>query len=218
MPKVSSCILFKIYHILYQSFGPQQWWPGETQIEIIVGAILTQNTNWKNVEKAIKNLKDHRVLTPMSLARISLKKLAFLIKPSGYFNVKALRIKNFIHFLFSEYQGSLKKMAKDQWPVLRQKLLDIKGIGPETADSILLYAFYKPVFVIDAYTKRFLLRHRLIQKDAGYDQVQDIFMSYLPHDVKMFNEFHALIVRLGKDFCKTTPLCEKCPLKEKGIY
>ncbi|HNV24602.1 MAG TPA: endonuclease III domain-containing protein [Candidatus Omnitrophota bacterium] len=218
MPKVSSCILFKIYHILYQSFGPQQWWPGETTIEIMVGAILTQNTNWKNVEKAIENLKQEKALSVVALRQISIKKLAFLIKPAGYFNVKAARLKSFIDFLFFEYSGNLKKMGQERLPVLREKLLAVKGIGPETADSILLYAFEKPVFVVDTYTKRFLLRHHFIKEDASYYQVQEFFMSRLLPDVKMFNEFHALIVRLGKEYCKTKPLCGACPLKERGYF
>ena len=216
MPKSSQNILQKVYQILYRSFGPQYWWPGETQIEIIVGAILTQNTNWKNVEKAIENLKRHKVLTALSLRRIPVQELALLIKPAGYFNVKASRLKSFVDFLFSEYSGNLKKMGQEKCPVLREKLLEVKGIGPETADSILLYAFNKPVFVVDAYTKRFLLRHQWIDGSFDYRRVQELFMSQLSPEIKMFNEYHALIVRLGKNYCKTSPACEQCPLKDLG--
>ncbi len=205
-------ILIQVYKRLYTRFGPQHWWPGNSQFEIIVGAILTQNTNWGNVEKAIKNLKRARVLSPKGLIEIPVKKLAKLIRPSGYFNIKAKRLKNFIEFLFKEYQGDLKKMEQQPLTELRQKLLSVNGIGPETADSILLYAFEKPIFVVDAYTKRLLYRHHLIDEDDDYSSVQKIFMGHLKADVKFFNEYHALIVRLGKEICKKKPLCHLCPL------
>ncbi|NCB50212.1 MAG: endonuclease III domain-containing protein, partial [Alphaproteobacteria bacterium] len=145
-------ILTKMYDSLYRSFGPQHWWPGETSFEVIIGAILTQNTNWNNVEKAILNLRRKKLLTPLSLRRVPEDQLALLIKPAGYFNVKADRLKCFIEFLFVAYEGDLKRMGQEKWPVLRKKILSVKGIGPETADSILLYAFNKPIFVVDAYT------------------------------------------------------------------
>ena len=204
--------LEEIYKRLLAKFGPQHWWPGKTRFEIIVGAILTQNTSWDNVERAIANLREKKLLTPQKLKNIPTRKLASLIRSAGYFNVKAKRLKNFVEFLFKEYNGSLDKLAKEYWPNLRIKLLGVNGIGPETADSILLYAFDKPVFVVDAYTKRMLSRHNLINRQADYPTVQSTFMDNLSQDTKMFNEYHALFVRLGKELCKSKPLCEICPL------
>jgi endonuclease-3 related protein len=214
MSTPSSENLNGIYRRLFRRFGPQHWWPGRTPFEIIVGAVLMQNTNWNNVEKAIANLRRERALTPRALKEMSLLKLSALIRPAGYFNVKARRLKNFIRFLFEEYGGSLARMAKEPLAVLRPKLLSVNGIGPETADSILLYAFNKPVFVIDAYTKRFLYRHNFAGHDADYHALQDVFTRALPTDRRLFNEYHALIVRLGKEFCKPRPSCESCPLKD----
>jgi len=211
--------LSSIYKKLLDAFGPQYWWPAKTKFEVIVGAILTQNTNWSNVEKALSNLKKEKVLDTRSLSEIPSHKLASLIKPAGYFNVKAKRIKSFMKFLFSEYSGKLSSMQKEDAHVLRKKLLSVNGIGPETADSIVLYAFNNPVFVVDAYTKRVFSRHELISKDDDYNCVQDVFMRNLSHDTKMFNEYHALIVKLCKEFCKTKPICSECPLrKQKSIY
>ncbi|OGX38560.1 MAG: endonuclease [Omnitrophica WOR_2 bacterium RIFCSPHIGHO2_02_FULL_50_17] len=212
--KAAQGILEEIYGRLFKEFGPQHWWPGESPFEVMVGAILTQNTNWGNVERAIRNLKAYKMLSPRALHEISHARLAPLIRPAGYFNVKARRLKNFINFLFEEYQGSLKKMAEEPWPRLRHKLLGVNGVGPETADSILLYAFEKPVFVVDAYTRRILYRHNLAGKDAGYHHIQKLFMTHLDHDVRIFNEYHALIVRLGKDYCRPRPLCERCVLND----
>jgi len=202
-----------IYQKLYTAFGPQHWWPGETPFEVMVGAILTQNTNWQNVEIAIKNLKKAGALTPDKLYKINHKKLAALIRPAGYFNIKAKRLKNFLEFLHGAYNNNIKRMASCDVKLLRGQLLSVNGIGPETADSILLYALNKPVFVVDAYTRRIFLRHKLIKKDFTYDQVREFFMDSLPREKKLFNEFHALIVKLGKDFClKRKPRCEICPL------
>ncbi|MCA9408354.1 MAG: endonuclease III domain-containing protein [Candidatus Omnitrophica bacterium] len=212
--KTSQAILIKIYNSLYNEFGPQNWWPGDTAIEIIVGAILTQNTNWTNVEKALFNLKKARNLSVEALKKIPQSKLARLIKPAGYFNVKAKRLKNFMRFLDNEFAGNLNKMGKMSLPDLRKGLLSVNGIGPETADSILLYVFSKPIFVVDAYTKRFLYRHNIVGQDAEYHAIQDIFMQALHHEVMMFNEFHALIVRLGKEYCKPKPSCQQCPLNK----
>ncbi len=204
--------LEEIYKRLLAKFGPQNWWPAKTKFEVIIGAILTQNTSWENVERAIANLREENLLTPQKIKDIALKRLARLIRPAGYFNIKAERIKHFIHFLFKEYGGSIEKMSKEYGPNLRIKLLSINGIGPETADSILLYALEKPVFVVDAYTKRMLSRHNLISRRADYQQVQTFFTDNLSQDAKVFNEYHALLVRLGKELCKTKPLCEICPL------
>jgi endonuclease-3 related protein len=214
--------LEQIYDLLFERFGPQDWWPGDTPFEIIIGAILTQNTNWTNVEKAIANLKKNSVLSPDKLHKLDIKKLAGLIRPAGYFNIKAKRLKNFINWLFENYSGKLKNLEKVPTDRLRRELLSIKGVGPETADSILLYAFERPVFVVDAYTFRICSRHRLIDKGADYHQIQEFFESNLAAsrkgrltaDVQLFNEYHALLVRLGKDFCKPTPRCEDCPLNQ----
>ena len=206
--------LIRIYKKLYKYFGPQNWWPAENSFEVIIGAILTQNTKWANVEKAIANLKKEKYLIPQKLYNIKKSTLARLIRPSGYYNIKAKRLKSFIDFLFENYSGDIKKMFKKPVGQLRQELLEIKGIGPETADSILLYAGDKPVFVVDAYTKRIFSRHGIIGEDSGYQKIQDLFMAGLPKDTKLFNEYHALIVKLGKDFClKTAPRCSDCPVK-----
>lgn len=206
--------LNSIYRKLYTHFGPQHWWPADTPFEVMVGAILTQNTNWLNVEKAIDNLKRRNLLSPQRLYRLSLKKLSSLITPAGYYNIKAKRLSEFLIFLYKHYKGSLKKMSSDGTYELRQRLLTVNGIGPETADSMLLYALGKPIFVIDAYTKRIFLRHRLIKSDATYNEIQDLFMKNLKAYVKLFNEYHALLVRVGKEFClKNKPKCNTCPLK-----
>jgi endonuclease-3 related protein len=206
--------LGRIYKKLYSYFGRQHWWPAQSPFEVMVGAILTQNTNWVNVEKAIRNLKERRVLFPRGLYALSKKQLAELIRPAGYYNVKAKRLKEFLTFLFREYQGSVRKMFSVDTQRLRQQLLCVKGVGPETADSILLYALKKPVFVVDAYTRRIFSRHKFISERARYDEVQNLFMRHLKTDTQLFNEFHALIVRLGKNFClKNKPRCAACPLK-----
>jgi len=179
-----------------------------------VGAILTQNTNWGNVEKAIINIKRHNLLTPGKLYRMPLGKMASLIRPAGYYNIKARRLKNFLGFVFDRYKGNINKMLGTRTDILRRQLLSVNGIGPETADSILLYALNKPVFVVDAYTKRIFSRHKLIKDGSSYAEVQDLFMRKLRPDLKLFNEYHALLVRLGKEFClKNKRRCRLCPLK-----
>ncbi len=206
-------ILLQIYKSLYDFFGPLKWWPGDTPFEIMVGAILTQNTSWSNVEKAINNLKKENLLEPRKLYRIDQEKLAQLIKPSGYYNIKAQRLKNFINLFVNEFEGSAEKMFSDDSKELRKKLLNVNGIGPETADSILLYAGKKPFFVVDAYTKRIFSRHKLISKDSTYYQIQEFFSQNLDQDVKLFNEFHAQIVMLGKTICTSkNPDCDRCPI------
>ena len=211
-------ILITIYQKLLQAYGPRNWWPGETPFEVMVGAILTQNTSWRNVEKAILKLKEHGVLNPEGIHRIKKQQLASLIKSSGYYRIKADRLKSFINFLFEEYDGDLRRMRKERLEELRKKLLQIKGIGPETADSILLYGLKKPIFVVDAYTKRILSRHGIISEKASYGEVQGLFMDHLPHNEKLFNEYHALLVHLGKTLCKKVPKCDICPIRgiEKG--
>ncbi|MDO8603019.1 MAG: endonuclease III domain-containing protein [Candidatus Omnitrophota bacterium] len=207
--------LLTIYNLLYAKFGPRHWWPGDTKIEIIIGAILTQNTAWTNVEKAIRNIKREKALSVNKLSDISEKKLARLIRPSGYYNIKTNRIKNFLRFLNMCYNGSINKMFRSDLYKLREKLLSVKGIGQETADSILLYAGNKPVFVVDAYTKRILSRHGFINEEATYKEAQSLFMNNLKKDERLFNEFHALIVELGKSVCKSKkPLCNMCPIRK----
>jgi len=206
-------ILNSFYQKLYHAFGPQHWWPGDTPFEIAVGAILTQNTNWTNVEKAIQNLKRKNALSARALHNMPLKVLAEHIRPAGYFNIKAKRLKAFIEFLMNDYFGSMKKMRNKEMFYLRQELLSIHGIGHETADSILLYALDKPIFVIDAYTKRVLSRHGIMEYKDSYNTFQELFHLSLKKDVQLFNEYHALLVRVGKTFCKRKkPLCDKCPL------
>lgn len=211
-------VLRRIYNLLYSSFGPRRWWPADTPFEVIIGAILTQNTAWTNVTRAINNLKENKLLTPKKLHEINKERLAMLIRPAGYFNIKSSRIKHFMNFLFSEYGGSLKRMFKEDTKKLREKLLSVKGIGPETADSILLYAGEKPVFVVDAYTKRLLSRHGLLNGGMDYDEIQAYFMAHLPEDARLYNEFHALIVQTGKEFCRPKPICPKCPLRDIVIH
>jgi len=206
--------LTEIYKLLFKRFGPQHWWPGETQFEIITGAILTQNTNWANVEKAITNLKSADLLTPEKLYHISVSQLAELIRPAGYYNIKAKRLKNFINWLFENYDGKLANLERINTEQLRAELLSIKGIGYETADSILLYALDRPVFVVDAYTARVAFRHGLIEPDADYEQLRELFQSNLPQDAKLFNEYHALLVKAGKEFCRPNARCHNCPLEE----
>ena len=204
-----------IYKKLYRCFGPQNWWPGDTPFEIAVGAVLTQNTNWGNVEKAIHNLKKQGVLSSRGIHGLSVKELASLIKPAGYFNVKAKRLRSFLDFLMNEYHGRMENMAREDLTQLRPKLLRIHGIGPETADSMLLYALEKPIFVIDAYTKRILSRHGIMASDRSYAEFQELFHASLKRDVHLYNEYHALFVRAGKTFCRRrNPLCGKCPLND----
>lgn len=217
--------LSAIYHKLYSFFGPQHWWPADEPFEVIVGSILTQNTSWQNVEKAIVNLKKRRVLTARKLYKLPKETLASLIRPAGYYNIKSKRLKEFLRFLFENYQGDIKRLSLADTGFLRQQLLSVNGIGPETADSILLYALGKPIFVVDAYTKRILLRHRFVRENAGYTEIQNLFMQNpalskkkrlqsRKGGVKLFNEYHALLVRLGKEFClKNKPKCDTCPLK-----
>lgn len=205
--------LKKIYRDLYGCFGPQGWWPGDSPFEVIVGAVLTQNTAWQNVEKAIRNLKKSRRLSFKKMRALSQKQLSKLIRPAGYYNVKAKRLKNLLELIFRRFGGDLGKMRKTGTLELRRELLSVNGVGPETADSILLYAFEKPVFVIDAYTRRLLTRHGLADEKASYEDLQDLFMKNMPADQSLFNEYHALIVRLAKEYCrKSKEKCPSCPL------
>ncbi len=204
--------LINIFNKLYSYYGEQGWWPADSPFEVAIGAILTQNTSWSNVERAISNLKKEGLLNPKSLKKISIDRLSELIKPSGYYNTKAKRIKAFVDFIFNYTDGNIEAFKDIETNRVRQLLLMINGIGPETADSILLYALEKPVFIIDAYTKRVLSRHNIINNDASYEECQSLFHNELGQDVKLYNEYHALFVRVGKDYCKPKPLCKGCPL------
>jgi len=207
--------VYEIYEILLGHFGPQEWWPGETPFEVMVGAVLTQNTNWVNVSKAIGNLKREDLLSFNKMQDLPVELLAEKIKPAGYFNLKARRLKNLLNFISEEYFGSIEDMFGEDTLSLREKILTVKGIGPETADSILLYAGNKPVFVVDTYTHRIFSRHNIVAEEEGYYEIQEYFALSLPEDVQLFNEYHALIVQLGKEFCKKSkPLCSQCPLNE----
>jgi len=202
----------EIFRRLFDRFGPLSWWPAETPFEVCVGAILTQNTAWSNVEKAICALKQAGIMSADTLLECDPEKLAQLIRPAGYFNVKSRRLKDFTAWLSLNHQGSLERMFAGNWKELREELLRVRGIGPETADSILLYAGNKPTFVVDAYTRRLFRRLGLLPEAAGYDHTRALFMNGLPEDVRLFNEFHAQIVEQCKQFCRSKPLCSGCPL------
>ena len=206
----------EIYHRLFKAYGPRHWWPGETPFEVMVGAILTQNTSWRNVEKAIQKLKNKGVLNAEGIHQLRKSQLAPLIRSSGYYRIKAERLKAFVDFLFENYDGNINRMGKERLKTLRAKLLKVNGIGPETADSILLYGLKKPIFVVDAYTKRVLLRHEMILESESYGEIQRLFMNHLPHNKRLFNEYHALLVHLGKTLCKKVPRCDICPIKGVG--
>ena len=206
--------LCKIYESLNEYFGELHWWPGETPFEIAVGAILTQNTNWKNVEIAIAKLREADLLDPLRLYAAEESIIAGLIRSSGYYNIKAKRLKAFLRFLQEDYAGDMEEMFKEPLWALRTKLLDIIGIGEETADCILLYGGGKPVFVVDAYTRRILERHDIVARDWSYKEIQALFMDNLPQDAALYNQYHALLVNTGKCFCrKEAPTCQGCPLE-----
>jgi endonuclease-3 related protein len=204
----------EIYGRLDAAYGDQRWWPGETPFEVAVGAILTQNTAWHNVERAIANLKEAGLLEPAKLAALPAQAVAPFIKPAGYYNVKAGRLRRFLDFLFEEYGGDVAAMAQETLVTVRPKLLAVRGVGPETADSILLYACGLPTFVVDAYTYRVLRRHGLAQDAATYDELKELFESNLEADVRLYKQYHALLVRVGRERCRRRePLCEGCPLE-----
>ena len=205
--------LLKMYKLMRAHFGCRNWWPGETSFEVCIGAILTQNTAWSNVKKAVENLKNEKLLSSRKILNSSNKQLSFLIKPSGYFNQKARTLKTFCRFLIYNYNGSCSRMSKVDTTELRNKLLSVKGIGPETADSILLYACNKPVFVIDVYTKRIFSRHGFFKENIRYDRAQFFFETNLKRDIGLYNDYHAQIVETGKNYCRKKPRCEACPLK-----
>lgn len=204
----------RIYDLMYSAWGPQHWWPGDTPFEVMVGAILTQNCSWSNVEKAIANLKAADLMTADALHAADLETVAQLIRPTGYFNIKAKRLRNFLDFFMHETEGREERFKGIPTPMLRQRLLTVNGLGCETVDSILLYALDRTVFVIDAYTRRIMKRHNLIAGNEDYDDIRALFETNLPRRRKLYNEYHALIVHAGKDHCRPTPKCEDCPLRD----
>jgi endonuclease-3 related protein len=209
-----SQILIDIYRRLFERFGPQHWWPADEPFEVIVGAILTQSAAWGNVEKAIANLRAAEALSAGALRRLSRPKLAKLVHPCGYYNAKALKLKSFAFWLGNHYEDDLASLFKNSTDDLRQQLLSIHGVGRETADSIILYAANKPVFVIDAYTRRIVNRLGLAPEKDSYAAYQAFFMEHLPANTKLFNEYHALLVSQGKSICRRRPLCEQCCLND----
>jgi len=202
------------FRALLRHFGPQGWWPAETPFEVMVGAILTQNTAWTNVEKAILNLKAGNLLDPRRLHETDAGTLALALRPAGYFNVKARRLKSFIAWFMDRAGGDAGRLRPIPPARLREELLEVRGVGRETADSILLYALGIPTFVVDAYTWRILSRHGLVPEETTYEEMKDLFERNLPRDAKLYNEFHALLVAAGKDFCRPVPRCGKCPLRK----
>jgi endonuclease-3 related protein len=213
-PLESQPILRQYFDALFQAHGEQHWWPGRTPFEVIVGAILVQNTSWVNTARAIANLRQAKLLTPSAMEKISQLKLARLIRSSGYFRQKARKLKAFMKFLRKEHRGSLTAMFRTPTAKLRAQLLKVHGIGPETADSILLYAGNHPVFVVDAYTRRILQRHGLAHGKESYEEIRGLFEKSLPNDPQLFNEFHALMVHTGKHYCRSrAPLCSQCSLR-----
>ena len=207
--------LLEIYHRLYAAYGPQHWWPGEGPFEVIVGAILTQQVGWRNVERAIAGLKTAGLMDPESLARAPLEQIAQIIRPTGYYNQKAKKLKAFLDFLDVRYNTDLNKLFSLPVDKLREELLSVHGIGEETADSIILYAAEKPSFVVDAYTRRILTRLGVINGEESYGEIRELFMKNLPKDVPLYNEYHALLVRHGKERClKRNPRCAGCPLAD----
>lgn len=209
-------IFMEIYKKLLHKLQPSGWWPAKTTLEVIIGSILTQNTAWTNVEKALCNLRSAGVLYDgYKMLALTDDELATLIKPAGFFNIKTKRLKAILQFFALTCTFSFEKLKNISLQDLRENLLSVHGVGPETADSILLYALNKPTFVVDSYTKRILYRHALIQSTATYENIRSLFLQNLPHQLQLFNEYHALIVRTCKQWChKKRPLCSQCPLSE----
>ncbi len=211
--KPSYKFLMALYNALLGHFGVRNWWPGDSPFEVCVGAVLTQNTAWTNVAKAVANLKARSALDPFVLYRMPHEELAEMIRPAGYYNVKAVRLRNLIDLIVENHEGDLKSLFSPPIHELRQQLLSVKGVGKETADSIILYAAGKPIFVVDAYTRRVLLRHGLVEDGTDYDAVQELFHSTIPRDTALYNDFHAQIVAVGHHFCRRKPVCGGCPLQ-----
>jgi len=209
----TASLLEQFYEALYRRFGPQGWWPANGPVEVVVGAVLTQNTNWRNVERAIANLKAAGLIDLAALSKVPAESLANLIRPAGYFNIKARRLQNLATYVCREYDGDLAAMFELPIDALRAELLSVSGIGRETADSIILYAAGKATFVVDAYTARILRRHLLIDEAADYEEIKELFELSLPSEPALFNEYHALLVRCGKEHCRPRARCQGCPLE-----
>jgi endonuclease-3 related protein len=205
--------VIKIYGRLLFQYGNRNWWPGETPFEVMIGAILTQSVSWKNVKTAIDNLKREGILDPDRLYKTEMAKLTPLIKSTRFYNQKAKKIQQFLKFYSIEYDFDLHSMSIEETSLLRTKLLSINGLGEETVDSILLYACNKPIFVVDAYTKRIFSRYGLINEDMSYGSIQEFFMRNVPEDIQIYNDYHAQIVLLGQSVCKRDPKCESCPIR-----
>ncbi len=204
----------KVFRILLDNVGPQSWWPGESPLEVMVGAVLVQNTAWKNVQRAIENLREEDLFQPDRLLEIQPTELGELIRPAGYFRLKTKRLRSLMEFIMREYEGSIDAMRNADMHTLREQLLGVHGIGPETADSILLYALEMPAMVVDTYTHRIFSRHGWVSYELDYHQLQDHLTSELPKDIAIYNEMHALMVNIGHHYCRKKPRCESCPLQE----
>jgi endonuclease III related protein len=212
-PRSTTRVASEVYELLLTVLGPQHWWPADTPFEVMVGAVLVQNTSWQNVKRAMANLRQSELLEPHALNAVPVEELEELIRPAGYFRVKARRLRSLLEFLVERYDGSLQAMFRTPQDTLREELLAVHGIGPETADSILLYAGGLPVFVVDAYTHRIFSRHGWIAFDSDYHAIQEYFQDELPQSAPLWNEYHALLVHVGKHYCrKTKPNCRECPL------
>ena len=211
MPNTASTLM-QFHQAMFARYGPRNWWPGDSPFEVMVGAVLTQNTNWSNVEKAIANLRAARLLDPHRIDQMSHDQLAELIRPAGYFNIKARRLKNLVHWFCREYDGSIEALGACSVDRLSEELLGVNGIGRETADSIILYALEKLTFVVDTYTYRILVRHGCVAPESDYEELKHYCQSQLPDDVAVYNECHALIVEVGKNHCRPRPKCDDCPL------
>ena len=210
--------LMKIFRQMSDYYGPRHWWPADSQFEICVGAILTQNTAWGNVEKAIAQLCQAGLLTPERLRNVDPDHLALLIRPSGCYMLKSRRLKEFVGWFFARYNCDFEQMFAGDWHLLRDQLLTVHGIGPETCDAILLYAGKKPSFVVDSYTGRLFHRLGYLREAASYNETRRMFMNNLPADTSLYNEYHALIVEQCKQFCRKKPLCSACPLAAECCF
>lgn len=207
----------QVYQLLFDYYGPQHWWPADTPFEILVGAVLTQNTSWGNVEKALASLREKGLLEYETFSQLAPDEIAPLIRPSGYYNLKAQRLRNLITLVEEEYGGDFALFCKGERSSLREQLLSVKGIGPETADAIMLYVCRRPSFVVDTYTHRVFSRHCMVDEESDYHSIQEQFVNNLPEDTELYGEYHGLIIRVAKDFCKKkVPLCEGCPLE--GVH
>jgi endonuclease-3 related protein len=207
-------VLLDVFRRLHKAYGPQEWWPADSPVEVVVGAILTQNTAWSNVRKAIRDLAEADCLGWAALRDVPVPELERLIRPSGTFRVKAARLKSFVAALWHDHGGDLGRLLSGPVAVARQRLLRVPGVGPETADAILLYAGNRRSFVVDAYTRRILRRHFILSNDDDYEATRALFQQHLPHSARLYNEYHALLVAVGKRHCRGTAVCNGCPLSD----